>query len=167
MLMKKIYLASPYGFTDSGLYFMNEVMIPMLKKENFEVLNPWGMLPEFKKELAAAFSIKDPTDMQNKIEEILSSVAGKDLKLVDECDFLLAVLDGSDVDSGVALEIGYAYVKGKKMIGYRSDTRQSGDMPPLKVNVMIGDCIRNSGGKVFAGSGSWEELKKSISTIFN
>jgi nucleoside 2-deoxyribosyltransferase len=164
--MKKIYLASPYGFTDSGIYFMNEVMIPMLKKANYEVLNPWGLLPEFKKELEEAMKLKDPVKIQEKFQEILSSAASRDLKLVDECDFLLAVLDGSDVDSGVALEIGYAYVKGKKMIGYRSDTRQSGDIAPLKVNVMIEDCIRNTGGQLFAGIGAWEELQKGIPNIF-
>ena len=40
---------------------------------------------------------------------------------IDAGDLLLAVLDGSDVDSGTAAEIGYGFATGKPIIGYRSD----------------------------------------------
>ena len=34
-------------------------------------------------------------------------------------DVANAVLDGTDVDSGTASEIGYAFAKGKAIVGYR------------------------------------------------
>ena len=40
---------------------------------------------------------------------------------VDASDLVVAVLDGVDVDSGTAWEIGYAYAKGKPVIGLRTD----------------------------------------------
>ena len=42
---------------------------------------------------------------------------------VDEADVVLAVLDGADADSGTCFEVGYAYAKGKPVIGVRTDFR--------------------------------------------
>ena len=47
------------------------------------------------------------------------------VKEIERCDVLLAVLDGSDCDSGTAFEVGYAYAKGKPIVGLRTDFRQS------------------------------------------
>ena len=168
--MKKIYLASPYGFSESGQYFMKEVMIPMLK-ENYEILNPWDMIPEFMAKFAEAMKIQDPEEKMKRWWEILDSTPDHDLGMVDEADFLLAVLDGADADSGVALEVGYAYAKGKPMLGYRSDTRQAGEIPPLKVNVMIECCIRKTGGQVCTanpttGTTALDELKMALPLTF-
>lgn len=46
---------------------------------------------------------------------------------VDYSDIIVTVLDGTDVDSGTAWEIGRAYTQGKKIIGIRTDFRQRGD----------------------------------------
>lgn len=46
---------------------------------------------------------------------------------IDDADIILAVLDGADADSGTCWECGYAYANGKKIIGIRTDFRQSGD----------------------------------------
>ena len=35
---------------------------------------------------------------------------------------VVAVLDGADVDSGTAAEIGYAFARGKLIVGYRGDS---------------------------------------------
>ena len=40
---------------------------------------------------------------------------------------IFAVLDGTDVDSGTASEIGYGAAKGKIIVGYRGDFRMTGD----------------------------------------
>lgn len=42
---------------------------------------------------------------------------------VDTCDILLAGLDGPDVDSGTAWEVGYAMGIGKPTVAYRTDFR--------------------------------------------
>jgi nucleoside 2-deoxyribosyltransferase len=44
---------------------------------------------------------------------------------LDECDAVVAVLDGSDADSGTCIEIGYARGRGKTVVGVRTDFRGS------------------------------------------
>jgi len=44
---------------------------------------------------------------------------------VDGADVVLAWLDGPDADSGTAFEVGYAFAKGKPVVGMRTDFRQN------------------------------------------
>lgn len=53
---------------------------------------------------------------------------------MDNSDIVVAVLDGVDVDSGTAWEIGYAYAKEKPVIGLRTDFRSLSDGV---VNLMV------------------------------
>lgn len=46
---------------------------------------------------------------------------------VREADVVVAVLDGPDVDSGAALEMGIAYERGIPIVGVRTDYRESQD----------------------------------------
>jgi len=46
---------------------------------------------------------------------------------VREADVVVAVLDGADVDSGTALEMGVAYERGIPIVGLRTDYRESQD----------------------------------------
>lgn len=46
---------------------------------------------------------------------------------IDGCDAVVAVLDGADVDSGVAFEVGYARARGKPVVGLRTDYRPGAD----------------------------------------
>jgi nucleoside 2-deoxyribosyltransferase len=63
-------------------------------------------------------------------------------------DGLLAVLDGVDIDSGTASEIGFAAALGKPIIGYRSDFRLSADNEGALVNLQVEYFIHLSGGKI-------------------
>ena len=67
------------------------------------------------------------------VEEIFK----KDFSGLDKCDVLVAVLNGSDLDSGTAWEIGYAYSRKKKIIGIIDDIRISKD----RLNVMIANSV--------------------------
>ncbi len=49
------------------------------------------------------------------------------LKMVDEADIVVAVLDGPDADSGTSVELGYAYAIKTPIIGVRTDFRISED----------------------------------------
>lgn len=49
------------------------------------------------------------------------------LRTLEEADLVVGVLDGPDVDSGTAFELGYAYSLGIPIIGIRTDYRQSQD----------------------------------------
>ena len=54
----------------------------------------------------------------------------------------MALLDGVQVDDGTAWEIGYAYAKGKPVVGVRTDFRNAGDTTHGRVNAMIeGSCV--------------------------
>ncbi len=46
---------------------------------------------------------------------------------VREADVMVAVLDGPDVDSGTAFEMGVAYERGIPIVGVRTDFRESQD----------------------------------------
>jgi nucleoside 2-deoxyribosyltransferase len=45
------------------------------------------------------------------------------MEAIDRCDAVVAILDGSDSDSGTCIEIGYAHAKGMPVIGVRTDFR--------------------------------------------
>jgi len=46
-----------------------------------------------------------------------------DISAINDSDILLIVLDGRAVDEGAAVELGFAYSKGKRCIGYSTDPR--------------------------------------------
>ena len=58
---------------------------------------------------------------------------------IDSADAVLAVLDGAEVDSGVAWEVGYAYARGKPVIGVRTDFRPGAEHG---VNIMLSRSCR-------------------------
>lgn len=64
------------------------------------------------------------------------------------CDAIIAILDGTDVDSGTAAEIGFAFAKSKVIVGYRGDFRLSADNEGLTVNLQVEYFIRKSGGQI-------------------
>ncbi|HID18925.1 TPA: nucleoside 2-deoxyribosyltransferase [Candidatus Bathyarchaeota archaeon] len=62
------------------------------------------------------------------------------LRALKECSLLVAVLEGPDVDSGTAFELGYFRALGKPVIGLRTDFRvlylpKHGEIP--EVNLMV------------------------------
>ncbi len=67
---------------------------------------------------------------------------------IRESDILLAVLDGAEVDSGCAAEIGFAMATGKRCFGLRTDWRDCGEFG-LPVNLQLLHFIEKSGGTLF------------------
>ena len=49
------------------------------------------------------------------------------IEQIDRADVLVAILDGSDSDSGTSWECGYGYARDKPIIGVRTDLRGSED----------------------------------------
>ena len=68
--------------------------------------------------------------------------------LIRDADGMLAVLDGTDVDSGTAAEIGFASALGKVVVGLRTDLRRTGDNDGAIVNLQVEYFIRATGGPV-------------------
>jgi nucleoside 2-deoxyribosyltransferase len=56
---------------------------------------------------------------------------------ISHSDAVVAVLDGSDADSGTSFECGYAYAIGKPVLGVRTDFRGSEDRG---LNAMLSQC---------------------------
>ncbi len=46
-----------------------------------------------------------------------------DLSALEGCDVVVALLDGVDVDTGVAFELGYAHALKKPIVGLKTDYR--------------------------------------------
>ncbi len=67
-------------------------------------------------------------DIYNRVEDRQRIIFENDVRGVDTSDIVLAVLDGgSDVDSGTAWEMGYAYAKGIPVLGIKTDFRTFGE----------------------------------------
>lgn len=143
-----IYLASPYGFTDAGREFMNNKMIPNIQNDKFEILNPWNVLDSISQRVKKINLLCDIEEQKQSFKILNQEVALANEKMLKRAEVVVAILDGSDVDSGVASEIGYAYALGKKIIGYRSDFRLSGDDLGAIVNIQVEYFINESGGSI-------------------
>ena len=72
---------------------------------------------------------------QEEAEGSTVSVFERNRHALDRAKVVVAVLDGPDVDSGTAWEVGYAFAKGILVVGVRFDYRQSGE--DGSVNLMI------------------------------
>ncbi|MDI6819767.1 MAG: nucleoside 2-deoxyribosyltransferase [Candidatus Hodarchaeaceae archaeon] len=79
----------------------------------------------------------------------------QDLKGIDRADVVVAILDGPDVDSGTAFEVGYSFAKGKPVVGLKTDMRVFAKDEEL--NNMLAQGIRALTGNL---DELVEELKK-------
>ncbi len=59
----------------------------------------------------------------------------EDLEGLERADAVIAVLNGADVDSGTAFELGYAYARKKLLFGLFEDTRN--EHSTIHMNLMI------------------------------
>jgi nucleoside 2-deoxyribosyltransferase len=66
---------------------------------------------------------KDLLPKENGVELVFRDC----LDTIDRSDAVLAILDGADADSGTCIELGYAYARGKPIVGVRTDFRASED----------------------------------------
>lgn len=71
-------------------------------------------------------------------EESTDEVFDQDLNHLRQADIVVANIDGIDVDSGTAWELGYAFANSKDIICIRSDVRMYRNFLP--VNLMIKQC---------------------------
>ena len=98
----KLYLAGSL-FTSAERRW-NRTLVRLLRKEKFEVF-----VPQEIKSSPGVFAPK-------KIFEL-------DRSAIDDCDVVVAWIEGPDPDSGTCWEVGYASGRGKFVIGYTTDLR--------------------------------------------
>jgi nucleoside 2-deoxyribosyltransferase len=84
------------------------------------------------------FEIND----KNAYADSMMIAAGDD-KCLLTADFVIAVLDGVEIDSGVACEIGVATALRKPVFALCTDTRQLGTENQNKIDALIEDPIEN------------------------
>jgi nucleoside 2-deoxyribosyltransferase len=105
--MKTVYLAAPL-FSEAECDFNRKIR---------EELNSIG------------FKVFLPQEDSNNVHDKINRqkiIFEKNLKGIEKSDIIVAVIDGVDVDSGTAWEIGYAFAQGKSVIGLRTDFRTLG-----------------------------------------
>ena len=66
-----------------------------------------------------------------------------DYNYLKETDFLVAVIDGCEIDSGTAAEIGIVSTMDKKIYALYTDTRQQGTENQRKVEALVNDSTEN------------------------
>lgn len=157
MSRKRIYLASPLGFAESTRAFM-DALIPLLET-HVDVENPWDDV-RFVEEFAAVANLDSVTERRRRLETVNREIGRFNAECIDRSDALFAILDGVDVDSGTAAEIGYAFARGKRVCGLRTDFRLAGDNEGAIVNLQIEYFIRASGGTIVTTADDLVELAR-------
>ena len=105
--MRTVYLAAPL-FSEAERDF-NRKLRDEIKSAGFNVFLPQE----------DSNNVRDEKNRQNII-------FNKNVDAIDSSGIIVAVIDGTDVDSGTAWEIGYAFARGKPIIGLRTDFRTLG-----------------------------------------
>jgi nucleoside 2-deoxyribosyltransferase len=141
----KIYLAGPLGFSEAGRPFQAAI-VREVQRLGHEALDPWVLTDESK--IDAVKRMPYGAARRDAWQKLNVDIGGNNRAAIDRCDLVFAVLDGVDVDSGTAAEIGYAYAKGKPILGYRGDFRLSADNEGSTVNLQVEYFIRQSGGTI-------------------
>lgn len=141
-----IYVASPLGFSELGRLSYDNFLLPVISRAGFSILDPWVLTnPSL---IAYAENAPLGSAQRNRWVEVNKVIGHNNAEAIQKCSIVVAVLDGTDVDSGTAGEIGYASALGKLIIGYRGDFRPSGDNVGSIVNLQVEYFIHKSGGEI-------------------
>lgn len=123
----KAYLAN--GLFSIGDRYVNEVLAAKIR-EAVPTIDLY--VPQ---ENAA---INDKNSYANSL-----SIAEADLESLQASDVLIAVIDGIEIDSGVAAEIGAFSALNRPIIALFSDVRQMGRTNTKKIDALIEDGTEN------------------------
>lgn len=133
----RCYVASPLGFSPATRGWYYAEFLPAIA-EFVDPVDPWGLTGE--DEVVKAIAA-------GRERELWREVGRRNIEAIDSCQLLVAHLDGQEVDSGTASEIGYASARGLTCHGLRTDLRQSGELG-MPVNLQVVAFIEASGGAV-------------------
>lgn len=137
-----LYIASPLGFSELGRLGYSS-LLETIRKSGYTIIDPWKLTSE----KLVHQVLRMPYGPKKKREwEKLNRIIGKNnAQGIRRAQGIVAVLDGSDVDSGTASEIGFATALGKPVLGYRGDFRLSADNEGSLVNLQVEYFIRRQG----------------------
>ncbi len=143
--MPKIYLASPLGFSREYKPYLEKIKA-RLHQLGYEIFDPWEQ--PFSKAIRDASGIADHHERLEAYTRLAEEIGATNENGIRDSDILLAVLDGTDVDSGTAAEMGFAVGIAKPVFGLRTDWRDSGEFG-LALNLQVLHFIKTSGGSLF------------------
>jgi len=123
---------------------MAAVLLPALEPV-VEVVDPWALSTAAEFEAAAG---------AGRLAEFVAEVGRRNARAIDGCDLVAACLDGQEIDSGTAAEVGYAAARGVTVHGLRTDLRRAGEEGAV-VNLQVQAFIAISGGMI---AGTVDEL---------
>lgn len=83
-------------------------------------------------------SINDKSAFANS-----EQIAAADITALKESDFLIAVIDGVEIDSGVAAEIGAFSMLNRPIFALFTDSRQQGRDNQQKIDALLSDAVEN------------------------
>ncbi len=135
--MPSVYVASPYGFLPATRRFYDDELLPMIRAVGWEPHDPWA---DPDGSIARRFGAIEELPHDEQVEALAAidaELGAANEQLIRTADALLAVLDGPDVDSGTAAEIGFAAALGHPTVGLRLDTRRTGDNAGVTVNLQV------------------------------
>ena len=133
----RCYVASPLGFSEAGRHYYSHVLLPALRGL-VEPVDPWALIPQAEIAEAAA---------RGEEEQMAKTIGEANCKELRTCEFLIAVLDGQEIDAGTAAEVGYGSAVGLTCFGLRTDYRETGE-PGATVNLQVESFITLSGGRI-------------------
>jgi nucleoside 2-deoxyribosyltransferase len=150
---RSVYVSSPLGFTEFGRQALS-VLYANLRQADLRVRDPWRWPGQ--RDPAAGIDTADLLWTARIAGEqhdwdVSQEIAARNVTELRAADAVLAVLDGADVDSGVAAEVGYASAIGKPVVGIRTDERGTTDSPGYVVNLQLTHLIArscDSGGRI-------------------
>jgi len=153
-------MAGPLGFSEAGRHFYEAVLVPFVKGLGYEVLDPWALTD--KRRIEAVRRMPYGPRRRAAWGTLNRRMAAANRAAIDRAQGVVAILDGSDVDSGTAAEIGYAFARGKPIVGYRGDFRLSADNEGSPVNLQVEYFIRQSGGTIVQ---RYKDLKRCLGPL--
>ena len=122
-----VYVASALGFSAATRPY-NDELLAAVHDAGHEPIDPWSN---------PATADLDTADGTEALRAVNARIAAHNEASLRDCDAVLALLDGTDVDSGVAAEIGFAAALGKPVVGFRLDFRTAGDNAGSTVNLQV------------------------------
>lgn len=135
--MPSVYVASPYGFSPATRDYYERVLLPAIRSGGWQPHDPWA---DPDGSVAARFAMAEAligSARRQALTEINRKLGATNEQMIRGSHALLAILDGPDVDSGTAAEIGFAAAIGRPTVGLRLDLRRTGDNDGATVNLQV------------------------------
>jgi len=161
------YVAGAEGFCDSTRRWLNDCHIPALQARGLHTISPWDLTdPD---EVAAVKALPLGEERRAAHRALNRRIAARNRQAMQHVSCMVASLEGPDVDSGTASEIGYyagvhpgwAMMRRRPIFAWRTDWRETGE-EGATVNLQVEYWIELSGGvivpsldELYSVVGSW------------